>query len=120
MTIKQFDVVQVALNPIRGSEQSGTRPCVVLLTNAMAGVGRMTVVAPLTSKKIDRIFPQEVLIDPSKDNGVSQPSKIKIDQVRAIASERVIRKMGTLEARYHQPILRALDLVFDREQLFVE
>ncbi|HLD08040.1 MAG TPA: type II toxin-antitoxin system PemK/MazF family toxin [Candidatus Peribacterales bacterium] len=120
MDVKQFDVVLVRLDPVLGSEQRGTRPCVILQTNALADAGRTIIIAPCTSQKLNRIYPQEILMNPSKQNGLTQPSKIKIDQVRVIDTQRIAKKIGTLEKEYHVPILRAIDIIFDREQLFQE
>jgi mRNA interferase MazF len=109
----QFDIFLVDLNPAKGSEQEGKRPCVVLQTNGANNFGLTTIIAPLTSKKIDKIYSFEVKIDPSKHNGLTDTSKIKINQTRVIDKNRLINKIGSLEKKYHNEILEAVKIIFD-------
>lgn len=118
--MRQFDIVNIALDPARGSEQRGTRPCVLLQTNAAPETCRTTVIAPLSTQKTDRIYPYEILVRPSKKNGLTVVSKLKLDQIRVVAAERIRGERGHLEAEYVPHILLALDALFDREQMFAE
>ena len=113
MRINQFDIWQVNLNPTKGSEQRGHWPCIVLQTNAVGDYGLTTVIAPLTSKKVDRIYAFEVEINPNKINGLRDVSKIKFDQLRVIDKGRLIKKRGKIERKYHADILNALKIIFD-------
>jgi mRNA interferase MazF len=111
---KQFEIYQVNLNPVKGSEQKGLRPCLILQTNAVSDVGRTTVIAPITSKKMDKIYPYEVGVDTSKDNGLKSNSKIKLDQIRVIDKSRIGKKLGALEPDYHNSVFGAIDILLDR------
>ena len=116
--MKQFELFDVQLHPARGSEQRGIRPCVVLQTNASSGRGGTTIIAPLTTKKLQLIYPFEVLIEPSKQNGLVAHSKIKLDQIRVISFERTKKRRGHIEEKYWKEILEAVDVIFDRDQLY--
>jgi mRNA interferase MazF len=116
--MKQFSIVLVNLNPTKGSEQQGIRPCVVLQTNAVHKVAKTFLVAPLSSKQLEKIYPYQVLINPSKANGLSIPSKLKLEQIRVVDIKRVQKTLGQLEAQYVEQVLQAMDLIFDREQDF--
>ena len=113
MRINQFDIWQVDLNPTKGSEQKKQRPCIILQTNASGDYGLTTVIAPLTSKKIDRIYAFEVRIKPSKTNGLKDVSKVKFNQLRVIDKGRLIRKRGKIEKKYYLDIFNALKIIFD-------
>ncbi len=39
MNCHQFEIYDVNLNPAKGSEQSGLRPCLILQTNAVSDLG---------------------------------------------------------------------------------
>lgn len=109
---KQFEIWRVRLDPTEGSEQRGIRPCVILQTNA-GKEGRTTLIAPLTSKKLEKIYPYEIFISPSSENGLNLPSKMKCDQIKVIDKIRCIKKLGALNKEDSQNILNAIDIIFD-------
>jgi len=111
--ICQFEVWQVNLNPTKGSEQKGIRPCIVLQTNAVSDFGLTTIIAPLTGRKIDNIYPYEIKILPTEKNGLKETSKAKFDQVRVIDKTRLIKKIGSLEEKYYNSIINCLNIIFD-------
>lgn len=111
---RQFEIYRVNLNPVKGSEQKGLRPCLILQTNAVSDVGRTTVIAPLSSKKTEKVYPYEVLIESSKANGLTIESKIKLDQIRVIDKARIGKRLGKLEAEYHSLVFGAIDIMLDR------
>ncbi len=113
ITLKQFDIVLVDLNPVRGSEQRGeARPCLILQTNASGQYGKTTLIAPLTTNA-KKCYPFEVLIKKDKQNNLSQDSKVKCDQIRVIDKQRIIKKMGIVSESYHVEIDKALMVIFD-------
>ena len=111
--VKQFEIWEINLNPTKGSEQKGKRPCLILQTNASGNYAKTTMIAPLTTKKIENIYPFEVEIKPSKENGLKDISKIKFDQIRIIDKLRAIKKNGKLEKNYYKNILQAINIIFD-------
>ncbi len=115
---RQFDVVQVDLEPTKGSEQRGIRPCVIVGTNAFVESSRTVLVAPCTTKKLEKIYPYEVLIEPTKSNGLTQVSKIKMNQTKVIDKLRIKKHFGYLTNEDRVKILHATALAFDLEQYF--
>jgi mRNA interferase MazF len=97
--VRRGEIVAVNLNPVLGSEASKTRPAVVVsndAANATAtrlGRGVITVV-PVTSG-IARVYPFQVLL-PASQTGLPRDSKAQAEQVRAVAVERVGRRLGQL------------------------
>jgi mRNA interferase MazF len=75
------------LNPIRGHEQAGTRPVLIISTNTFNhGLAGLVFILPLT--RTDRRIPIHVAIDPP-EGGVSARSYILCDAVRSIAKDRL-------------------------------
>jgi mRNA interferase MazF len=80
------------LDPTRGHEQAGTRPALVLSVDAFnAGPADLVVVIPITSRL--KGVRSHVAIRPP-DGGLSVDSYIKCEDVRSVAKQRLIRRMG--------------------------
>lgn len=99
--VRRGEIVQVNLDPARGSGANKTRPVVVVsndAANATAtrlGRGVITVV-PVTSST-GRVYPFQVLL-PARQTGLLRDSKAQAEQVRSIAVERVSNRVGQLSA----------------------
>lgn len=83
------------LNPVRGHEQAGTRPCVVVSVDGFnTGPVGLVVVLPMTTT--DRHVPLHVAVLPP-EGGVRRASFIKCEDIRSISTERLVERWGTLE-----------------------
>jgi len=121
MKLNQFDIILVNLNPTKGSEQKGeNRPCLILQTNAVSDFGRTTLIAPLTTQKISKIYPYEVLVISDDINNLIATSKIKLDQIRVIDKSKIIKKQGKLKISEIEKIDQALKNIFDLNYDFRE
>lgn len=112
MQLEQFEVLLVNFSPTKGSEQHGTRPCIVLETNGFRDRGSITLVCPLTTN-LKKLYSFETRIAPSKSNGLSEPSKLMLRQLRVIDQNRIYKRLGVLESKYHDSIRGALMVLFD-------
>lgn len=75
------------LSPMRGHEQAGTRPVLILSSNTFNhGPASLVFVLPLT--RTDRRIPIHVPIDPP-EGGLSSRSYILCDAIRSIAKDRL-------------------------------
>jgi mRNA interferase MazF len=85
------------LNPIRGHEQAGTHPVLIVSTNRFNhGPAGLVFVLPLT--RTDRGIPIHVPLDPP-EGGVSTRSYILCDALRFIAKDRLgARPWGNVSA----------------------
>jgi mRNA interferase MazF len=94
-------VWQVDLDPARGSEANKQRPAVIVSNdraNAAAtrlGRGVVTVV-PVTSN-IHRIYPFQVLLS-AATSGLAVDSKAQAEQVRSVAAQCLLRRIGRVSA----------------------
>ena len=105
--MKQRDIWIVDLNPIKGSEQQGVRPVVVVSGNAMNGNLGICIVCPL-STKIKEYAGCLVL---SKDslNGLDKDSEVITFQIRTNSGERFIRKIGEINIVQLEVIKKGLN-----------
>jgi len=92
MELKQYQVIIVNLDPTVGSETRKTRPCLVISPDEMNKYLRTVIVAPVTSASKE--YPTRVRF--TLDGNTNW---ISIDQIRTIDKSRVIKILGTLEAR---------------------
>src|SRR5690348_7490281 len=86
---------RVRLDPVEGSEQGGTRPAVIISSDILNQALPIVTIAPITSRKTDRIFKTEVLIEPP-EGGLTLRSKIILYQTRAITKARAAEELGIL------------------------
>lgn len=86
------EVWQVDLRPVRGREQDGLRPAMVLSVNKFNhGPAELVIVLPITSR--DKRIPTHVKIR-KHESGLDQDSFIKCEDIRSISRERLVRYRG--------------------------
>lgn len=86
------DVWLVDLNPVRGHEQAGTRPALVISVDLFNhGPAGLAVVLPITSK--DKGVPFHVAINPPQ-GGLRMRSFIKCEDIRSISKDRLVQRLG--------------------------
>jgi mRNA interferase MazF len=103
----------INLDLTMGAEIKKTRPAVIVSSDAI-GVLPLKVIVPLTDWK-DRfnIAHWMVLVEPSAQNGLDKPSAADAFQVRSLAQERFVRRLGQMEDKQMSEIAQALALVLE-------
>jgi mRNA interferase MazF len=107
------EIWQVDLDPVRGSEANKQRPAVIVSNdraNATAtrlGRGVITVV-PVTSNT-DKVYPFQVLLS-AATSGLAIESKAQAEQVRSVATQRLLRRIGRVSLAEMSDIDDALRL----------
>ena len=91
MQVHRGDVVIVALDPTKGSEQRGTRPCLVVQNNAGNENAQTTIVAPFTTSFNDELYPFEVFVD-ADESPLRDDSVVLCSQLRTVSIEHRIRE----------------------------
>jgi len=91
------EVWLLALNPTRGHEQAGIRPCLVVSADAFnRGPAGLVAVLPLTTRS--RGIPLHVAIDPP-EGGLRERSYVKCEDIRSVAKERFSQLWGEVSPR---------------------
>ena len=105
------DFVLVELGPVRGTEQDGTRPALVVSDSGMHEFSRRALICPITRNR--QPWPTKVMLP----DGLPVQGAILVDQLRSVdRGERILRHLGTApievlrEVRQRIAALIALDL----------
>lgn len=96
MEIKRGDIFLTNFEPVRGAEQGRIRPALVVQNNISNKFSPLTIVAPITSKNYEKVYPTNVFI-PKTDSGLKNDSTILTNQIRTIDKTRFIKKLGVLD-----------------------
>ncbi len=98
----QWNMFWVNLDPAKGSEQSGTRPVLVVSTEPVNRALPVVTVLSITSMKPGRkIYPTEIRL-PQRESGLDMDSIAMAHQIRSISKER----LGTVCGKVNNPELR--------------
>jgi mRNA interferase MazF len=89
---RRDDVWLIALDPARESEIKKTRPCLVISPDDMNETLQTVLVAPMTTTQ--RNYPTRVSLTFRNKTG-----QVALDQLRAVARERLIRKLGVVSTK---------------------
>ena len=88
------EVWLVDLDPVRGHEQAGRRPGLVVSVDRFnAGPAGLAVVLPVTTKQRD--IPFHVMVAPP-DGGLRRRSFVKCEDVRSVSTDRLSRRLGAV------------------------
>ena len=113
--MKQSEIWLINLDPTIGAEIKKTRPAVVVNDNSL-GKLPLKIVVPLTDWKDKyKIAPWMVYIKPDTINNLSKDSAADCFQIRSIAEERFIRRIGRISPSYLNDIKEALSKVLTIE-----
>jgi len=95
--IKRGDIVLVNLELIKGSEQGGIRPCLIIQNDKGNKYSPLTIIAPITSKEFSKEFPTNVFVS-KEDSGLNKNSTILLNQIKTIDKLRIIKKINSLNS----------------------
>ena len=112
--VNKWDIYYCNLDPTIGSEQRGTRPVLIISTDAVNHNLPVSTILPLSSVNPgDSIYPTEVLLDMSV-TGLPKLSVAMAQQIRTISHNRLITLSGFItDAKTQEAILDALRNYFD-------
>ena len=104
---RRGDIWLVNFNPAQGSEQKGIRPALIIQNDIGNEVSPVTIVAAISS--IAKTYPINVEIKPS-ESGLDRDSVVKLNQIRTIDKNRLIRRLGKLDSSRMKAVNSALML----------
>ena len=112
MEIKRGDVTLVNFEPVKGSEQGGVRPSLIIQNDLFNRYSPTTIVAPITSKLFKKEYPTNVLIK-KEDSKLSRDSTILLNQVKTIDKSRIMKRIGLLDNFTMNKVDRAIKVSLD-------
>lgn len=111
--MRRGEVYDARLDPVEGSEQSGSRPVVVVSRDAINAFSPIVSVASCTTcREGRRIYPSQVLVK-APEGGLSADSVILGEQVRVLDKKRLLDRRGELAPATMARLNEALRIAFD-------
>ena len=109
VTPKRGQVYLVSFDPTIGSEIRKTRPALVLQNDIANRYSSITIVAAITSKTDEKLYPTEVRI-PGGEGGLSSDSVVLLNQIRSIDKKRLMKHLGIVKDETMQYVEQALQV----------
>ena len=93
---RRGEIWDVNWSPGRGAEQKGTRPALVIQNDRgnTSPSYPLTIVASMS--RTERELPLHVRIAPSEENGLTDFTDVKCEQIMTIEKSRLIRRRGVI------------------------
>lgn len=107
VTPRRGDICLVNFDPTVGSEVKKTRPALILQNDIANRHSPITIVAAITSRLDERLYPTEVLVK-SSESGLRQDSIALLNQIRSIDKQRLIKRLGSADRETMERVNRAL------------
>ena len=92
--MKQGEIWYADLEPVKGSEQSGKRPVVIISGPAMNIALQIIITCPLTS--VIKNIKGCIVIQKNEMNNLKKDSEVLVLQIRAISKNRLSKKIGDI------------------------
>jgi len=113
--MKRGEIWLINLDPTIGAEIRKTRPAVIVSSDTV-GVLPLKVIVPITDwKEHYEIAPWMIKLETDAQNGLEKTSAADTFQVRSLAEERFVRKLGRLDTARMAQITNGLSLVLQVE-----
>ena len=90
------EIYLVNFDPTLGTEIKKTRPALIIQNDIANKHSPITIVAAITSKYDETLYPTEVLI-PANEGSLKQDSVILLNQLRSIDRQRLVKKLGKIK-----------------------
>ncbi|MCL2035450.1 MAG: type II toxin-antitoxin system PemK/MazF family toxin [Oscillospiraceae bacterium] len=112
--VNKWEIYFCNLDPTVGSEQRGTRPVLIISTDAVNHNLPVSTVIPISSvKQGDKIYPTEVMLEEEK-SGLPKLSVAMLQQIRTISHSRLNNMAGRIsDTKIQEKILDACRNFFD-------
>jgi mRNA interferase MazF len=103
--ILRGEIYQADLNPVRGREQAGLRPVLILSHDVFNERSGTVIAVALTSKPQRAGFPLTLEL---QSKGLPKKSWVKISQIRTLAVERIGQRLGKVKPEELAQIIEGL------------
>ncbi|HZO75345.1 MAG TPA: type II toxin-antitoxin system PemK/MazF family toxin [Ktedonobacteraceae bacterium] len=107
---RRGEIWDVNWSPGRGAEQQGTRPALIIQNDR----GNSSISYPLTvvasMSRTERELSLHVRISPSEENGLTDYTDVKCEQIMTIEKSRLLRRRGMITSEELHQVDNALRL----------
>ena len=93
---RRGEIYLANLDPTVGAEISKTRPVLVVQNDVANRYSPIAIVAAITSRFGERLYPTEVLIE-APEGGLTSDSVVLLNQIRSLDKQRLIKRLGVLK-----------------------
>ncbi|RLD31295.1 MAG: type II toxin-antitoxin system PemK/MazF family toxin [Bacteroidetes bacterium] len=90
--MKQAEIWYADLNPVKGSEQAGYRPVVIISGDLLNKYLKIVIACPLTTSV--KNYKGNAVLEPSSENGLEKTSEILVFHIRSISKDRLVKRIG--------------------------
>ena len=108
-TAVRGEIYLVNFDPTVGAEIQKTRPALIIQNDISNRHSPITIVAAITSKFDEKLYPTEVLIA-ANEGGLKIDSVILLNQIRSIDGKRLIRRLGKISGKTLKKVDTALKI----------
>ena len=105
--ILRGEIYWADLNPVRGHEQAGLRPVLVISHEVFNSASGTVIAMAITSQPQQAGFPLTLRLEGAR---LPKPSWVKISQVRTLSTERLGRRLGVVSP---EELTRVTDGLFE-------
>ena len=106
---KRGQVYLVNFDPTLGAEIQKTRPALILQNDIANAHSPITIIAAITSKYTEPLYPTEVLIVPP-EGGLTVKSVVLLNQIRSIDKQRLVKPLGMVSTATMEAVEEALQI----------
>jgi mRNA interferase MazF len=106
------EIYLVNLDPVKGSEQGKTRPCVIIQNDHGNQHSPVTIIACITSNLSRNGYPTNVFIT-ARETGLTYDSLVILNQIRTVDKSRLTSKIGAIPAAKMLEVDAALKISLD-------
>lgn len=111
--MKRGDVYQTVLDPTDGSEQSGTRPAIIVSRDAINATSPVLIIVPTTSRSNKKhLYPSHVEMKMG-EAGLTVDSVVLCEQVRAISRTKLQTFIGHVSNQRMSQVNASLKIALD-------
>ena len=103
------NIVIANLEPVKGSEQGGVRPVLIIQNDEGNKFSPTTIIASITSKKFTKEYLTNVFIS-KQDSHLNRDSTIMLNQIRTIDKSRIMKKISSLDNFTMNKVDRAIKI----------
>jgi mRNA interferase MazF len=104
--VRQGELWWAELDPVKGREQEGRRPVLIISGNLLNENTDIAIICPLTSKL--KRYHGNLILEVSDENGLPETSEVLTWQIRTVAKARLKDKIGFISINEVEKVHRTL------------